>query len=249
VRARFVLPCIIAVMGWWIGCQEDQGGFDDGTGDGDGDGDGRPSGATECIARFFADRSVECTSGDCGAAMICTSDIDCISCSDRCTAASCNDDAGCAETYGDLCDDVEWRCEPYITTDDYQCNAYDPGATRCGDGDCNGTEVCEGSDAGASCREDCGYCDGQAPAMAACDDHAECESGECYGWCLVSCSSGWDCVGNGQGVLYGDCVVASDGYAYCFPNCSVEGGCAQYPGVSCQSFTDVGGFDVHVCSG
>jgi hypothetical protein len=205
-------------------------------------GSSTPQGASECAERHFSKLSHECSTLDCGEALLCTSDWECLTCSDRCTSVACGSDQDCESAYGHLCDDVEWRCEPYITADNLRCAVHDVGESRCGDDVCSGAEGCE------DCAQDCGYCPGTAPAMAACTSNAECASGVCSGWCVAACSSGWDCVGDGNGVLYGDCVISGDGNAYCFPNCTVEGGCANYPGTACLGGTSVDGWGVEVCA-
>lgn len=204
-----------------------------------------PSGAAACAERYFSKISFECASIDCGEALLCTSDLDCLSCSDRCTAAACGSDADCADAYGHLCTDVDWRCEPYITADNLRCAVHAAGASRCGDGTCAADESC------SACEEDCGYCPGAAPQMAPCTTSAECASGFCDDWCTGRCDNNYDCIGDGQGTLTGlngMCLVASDGLAYCFPYCGAGGDCSEYPATSCQERIDGDGFPGDVCT-
>lgn len=201
-----------------------------------------PRGAEACSERWFSKLSFECATIDCGEALTCTSDWDCLTCADRCEALACSSDQDCVDGYGHLCTDVEWRCEPYITSDNLRCSVHEIGESRCGDDECSADESCQ------DCVEDCGYCPGTAPVMAPCTSDADCESGWCDDWCVGACSSGWDCVGDGNGVLYGDCVSANDGNWYCFPNCTVVGGCAAYPGTSCVTLRNIDDFDAQVCS-
>ncbi len=205
--------------------------------------DGTPRGADECYAQYFTKLSAECATTDCGEALTCVTDWDCLTCADRCETESCGSDADCEAAYGHLCAEVEWRCEPYIVADDLRCTVHELGESRCGDDVCSADETCD------SCHDDCGYCPGTAPAMAPCSADGDCQSGVCAGWCVQGCSSGWDCVGDGTGTLYGSCVVASDDNAYCFPSCSVDGDCAVYPGTSCMAGVNNEGFDTTVCAG
>ncbi|NUO48546.1 MAG: hypothetical protein HOV80_06790 [Polyangiaceae bacterium] len=247
-RVAGLLGLVVMLAGLSGACRDTSSGDDDDDGDDD-DGpshSSKPQGAAECVERYFAKRSQECLPGECGDTMTCTSDWDCLTCADRCTVNSCSSAADCEEAYGHLCGDVEWRCEGYIVQEDQQCAVYDKGAPECGDGTCEGDETCD------SCHEDCGYCPGTAPGMAACSSDSECASGWCDDWCVLPCGSGWDCVGDGQGVLYGDCVMANDNNWYCFPSCGLpdsgSGGCGQYPGTVCKTLQSSDGYDVSVCS-
>lgn len=202
-----------------------------------------PRGIEACYERYFSKISHECATIDCGEALTCEIEWDCLTCADRCEALPCSTDQDCIDGYGHLCTDVEWWCEPYITAEDTRCSPHAVGEPRCGDGQCSAAEDCQG------CQEDCGYCPGTAPVMAPCTSDADCESGWCDDWCVGSCASGWDCVGDGTGTLYGDCVSATDGNWYCFPSCSLGADhCAIYPGTQCTTLPNLDGFDATVCS-
>lgn len=76
------------------------------------------------------------------------------------------------------------------------CNGFC--VQRCGDGRCDGTEICGGSNSGLECNSDCGKCGNGTP----CTSSSDCASGFCAGVCAnppscksngTSCSAETEC--------------------------------------------------------
>jgi hypothetical protein len=251
-RGRGALRLLAAVLGPWllvacgvsygdawddVACEQD-------CGDGGSAPSGKPSGYSACYDRYFAKESFECADIQCGPALVCDSDIECLSCVDRCQPFACGSDADCEAKNGSLCDGVEWRCESFITAEDHRCRLHEVGESRCGDAACAADEDC------GSCPGDCGYCPGSAPAMAPCTSNDQCASGVCDGWCVQGCDNGYDCISYSGKVVYvnGECVYANSGVWNCFPSCSTTNDCAEYPGTHCVSATNDFDTSVKVCS-
>jgi hypothetical protein len=200
---------------------------------------GRPSGATACGAAFLAHESEECDSVLCGAALVCATPISCtIDCVNRCSPTPCGSDADCQSAFGELCDAVEWRCQPYIDTQG--CTVVEAGAPRCGDGQCTGDETC------SSCRQDCGFCPGSVPVGEPCHSNSDCAGGNCFmgTFCSAGCSNSYDCDDDfisGASDVATVCVEAVPGsnQFVCTPGClSTPDVCSAYPGTQCTALTD-----------
>ncbi|HEY8042538.1 MAG TPA: hypothetical protein VIF15_22205 [Polyangiaceae bacterium] len=91
----------------------------------------------------------------------------------------------------------------------------------------------------------------------ACTSNAGCASNTCAGssaWCTETCSaSNAKCAGTGtDGVNeYGFsnwCIENSNNAFTCFPGCSSNSDCVQYPGTTCQPAKDATGFATTICS-
>jgi len=211
-------------------------------------GSGLPAGAAECEGVVLAHRSEECGgAGDaiCGDGLLCSSPLDCLTCSYRCTPTPCTSDGDCEGRFGALCTGVEWRCEPYITDDYFGCFVYDEGAPRCGDDACEGHESC------SSCPDDCGYCPGEAPLGAPCTADAQCATGDCApdGWCSRWCSTYYDCDDDfafGISDVWLECVEIRSGERLCAPACNARS-CDDYAGTSCVPRYNEFGSAVNVC--
>ena len=134
----------------------------------------------------------ECTL-DCG---LCGNGVPCTS-NSKCASGACN--------FG-FCIEAGSLGAQVPCTTDRACRSgrcdFGQCAAVCGDGICEGIEVCGADDGGPRCRTDCGRCPNGTPCAA----DAECEGGHCiFGFC-ADCKSVGDSCSSGEECCTGTCV-------------------------------------------
>ncbi len=196
-----------------------------------------------CVATGLPDGSVcvsngQCTSGLCNAGIClppgsvpnglpCTSNAACSS--SICNAGFC---IGSPLNAGSVCT-TDLAC--------YSGNCIGVCAQSCGDNQCDGTELCGGSNSGLKCNTDCGTC----PNGSTCTSGSDCNSGFCAGlicanpppFCGDGSCNGTEICGNSNSGLEcnDDCGKCSNG-SFCTTNSDCSSGrCEAFVCRACKN--------------